>query len=137
MTTLQRVSIALGCIAIAVVLASVANRWLKPHVFGNAQLDQPAARHHATATVERVESAHEATVLCYTLNSLEDLPAADRGFYETTEAAHTAGHGPRCSSTREAAARSLRKGAQLDVEFTLGNGGKIAITRVSATGQTL
>lgn len=137
MTTLQRVSIALGCIALAVVLASIANRWLKPHVFGNLQLSQPAARHHATARIERVESTREATVLCYTLNTLEDLPAADRSFYETTEAAHTAGHGPRCMTTRAAAARSLSKDTLLDVEFTLGNGGKIAITRVSTAGQAL
>jgi hypothetical protein len=132
MTTFQRVSIAVGALAVAVVLCMLANHWLKPRVFPGQGAAQPKAVQHAAATVERVEQSADGTRVCFSIRSFDELPAADRSFYQTTEEARAAGHGPRCVTTHNSAAAGLTQGAKLDVFFTLANGGKIAIVRIAA-----
>lgn len=137
MTTLQRVSLAVGGIAVAVVLCLLANHWLKPRIFSPQSEQQASTLYHATATVERAERNADGIRVCYSVSSFTDLPAADRSFYQTTEAARAAGHGPRCLTTQSAAAEGVQPGSSLDMYFTLLNGGKIAIVRVAAAGNNL
>jgi hypothetical protein len=115
----------------------LANHWLKPRIFSGQGTEQAKAMQHAVATVDRVERGASTTTVCYSIASFNELPAADRSFYETTEAARTAGHGPRCVATHNPAVAALTPGSKLDVYFTLENGGKIAITRVAAGGREL
>lgn len=135
MTTLQRVSIALAGLAVAVLLCVLANHWLKPRVFPSHGPAEPQRTYHALATVTRVEHAAAATTVCFAIDSFAELPAADRRFYETTEAARSAGHGPRCVSAQGVG--NLAQGAKLDLFFTLANGGKIAMARIAAGSRDL
>ena len=137
MTTYQRVSIAIGAIAVAVCLCKLANHWLKPLIFPAEMVQQTQAIKHAAALIEHIEHGTNSTTVCYSIASFNELPASDRSFYETTEAARTAGHGPRCITTHNAAAATLTPGAKLDVFFTLANGGKIVIARIAAGNNPL
>jgi len=94
---------------------------------------QAKAIQHAEARVDRVEGSAGNLTICFSIASFNELPAGDRAFYETTEAARKAGHGSRCVTSLNPAAAALVPGAKLDVYFTLANGGKIVIQRI-ATG---
>jgi|GEM_PF-1813915 len=137
MTTFQRVSIALGVIAFAVCVCMVANPWLKPLIFPAQTVQHAQAIQHAEARVDRVEGSAGNLTVCFSIASFNELPAGDRAFYETTEAARKAGHGSRCVTTRNPAAAALTQGAKLDVYFTLANGGKIVIQRIAAGANEL
>jgi hypothetical protein len=133
------VSIAVGALAVAVCAGVMANHWLEQRY---AQDRAAALRHkstqHAAATVVRVERGADAMKVCFAMDSFAELPAGDQSFYETTERARAAGHGPRCVSAHNAAAaEAVQPQEKIDVFFTLENGGKIAVTRVEAKGREL
>ena len=138
MTTLTRVSMAVGALAVAVCAGVLANHWLERRLAADGGV---ALRHkalqHAAATVTGVEPGTEDVKVCFAIDSFAELPAEDRSFYETTERARAAGHGPRCVPVHGETGRSMSAGAKLDVFFTLENGGKIAVAHVEAKGQRL
>ncbi|MDR3792975.1 MAG: hypothetical protein P4L03_06305 [Terracidiphilus sp.] len=139
MTTFGRVSTAVGALAAVVCACVLANHWLEQRYAQDrtAALGHKSAQHTA-ATVVRVERGADAVKVCFAIDSFAELPAEDQSFYETTERARAAGHGPRCVSAHNAAlADAVKAQEKIDVYFTLENGGKISVVRVEAKGQEL
>jgi hypothetical protein len=140
--TLLRSTLALCLVLIMVKAIVPISHWIE-HRFnlGAPIADRHQALLHAPGTVKSlVATGPEATPLhlCFSIDSLAEIPIRDRSFYESTEGDRQATEGPLCRDLpRNAAAAVLHPGDPLQVGFQLASGGRIHIAQLAANGQNL
>jgi hypothetical protein len=139
----------LGALAVCLVLLAFA---IAVHVYRWAdsrfRADMAVAiRHksgqHAPGTVLTVSKTElkeklPSVRICFTIDSFSEVAIEDRSDYERAERARQKAEGPRCEKSYAIPfADSLKPGDHLDVSFTLENGNRVAVSRLSANGQEL
>jgi len=102
---------------------------------------------HAPGTIVSVEErAHDEQSedllpgphVCYTIDSLAEIPAIERPEYETAERTRRSKQGPRCHDTSvDPSAVHLKADDHLDLYFKLENGAQISVVRISIHGVDL
>jgi hypothetical protein len=76
--------------------------------------------------------------VCFSIDSFDGIAPEDRSFYEATERTRLATDGPRCKVYHaNQVIDALKPGDHLEVDFTLENGGIIAVYRLVVHGQDL
>ena len=136
MKTFLRSVIALFVVLMAIGIVHRIDRHFRPALAPGAPGKQ---EQHAPGTVLTVSrTAGGEGRLCFSIDSLAALPAADRTLYETREHARQTVEGPRCvnlAATPRASA--LRPGDAIDLLLRPQNGGSLQVIHIAKNGQNL
>jgi hypothetical protein len=135
----SRIALSINLALIAAGAAAMVYRWVDyRHREGATVAVQRKSGQSAPGTVLSVSRlpADAATTpgpekmrVCFSIDSFAGIAAKDRSFYESTERARQAAHGPRCEVLpAQQPLEALHPGDRIEVDFTLENGGGIAVS---------